>query len=270
MSNSIHPEKLIRLLDYTSLNDTDTPESITEFCHQAETPLGPVAAVCVYPQFVNLAKSILMDTSIPVATVINFPFGNESLESCYTAIKQAINSGATEIDAVIPYQLFLAGNEQVITEYVEAYRDACSENILLKIILETGALQKPEQIAEASLQAINAGADFIKTSTGKISQGASLEAAAIILETIKIYQSELTSVSLDINHGSTAHFSNKKRPLGLKISGGISSIPQAETYYQLATHLMGQHWVSPATFRIGSSRLLACVTNKIAFKNFRR
>lgn len=255
MTRSYHPSQLIKCLDYTSLNETDTVESITQFCHQAENKWGKVAAVCVYPQYVSLAESILRNTGIKIATVVNFPLGNESVENCYAAIKQAINSGASEIDAVIPYQLFLSGHHQVITEYVQAYREACAYPVLLKIILETGMYQHVDQIAHASELAINAGADFIKTSTGKVPQGASLQAATAILTTIKSYQSTFTQ-SISVSDKNSAIFFDK-HPVGIKISGGISSIPQAEAYYHLAEDIMGANWVSPGTFRMGSSRLLA-------------
>lgn len=236
-----NPKSLIKLLDYTSLNDTDTQNSITDFCAKAETQLGNVAAVCVYPQFVHLAKSILINSSIHIATVINFPSGHAPVFECRTAIKQAIDAGADEIDAVIPYQLFLEGNTSIIAEYVTAYRDACGTDALLKVILETGAYQNPEQISDASHKAIEAGADFIKTSTGKIAEGASLTAAGAILNVIKKCSLSITS---------------KQKSIGLKISGGVSSIAQAESYYLLAAKIMGYDWISANTFRIGSSRLL--------------
>jgi deoxyribose-phosphate aldolase len=192
-----------------------------------------VAAVCVYPAFVKQAVAALHGTSVNVATVINFPEGNHSLTSVTHAIQSALNEGAEEIDIVFPYPRYLAGEKTDVKEYLHACKLACGDH-LLKVILETGALKDLHIIAAASELAIEAGADFLKTSTGKIAIGATLEAAAVMLQTIR----------------------NKSNDsVGFKVSGGVRTIPQALEYIALAEKIMGADWVTPAHFRIGASQL---------------
>ncbi|SRR5579883_448150 len=230
--------KLIPLIDLTSLNDTDTESSIAAFCEKATTPYGQVAAVCVYPQFVRLVADQFAGTPVTTATVANFPQGSESLEATLVEIGQALQEGAQEIDVVFPYHRYLAGEQQYAHQFIVACKAACGEDVLLKVILETGILKDPAIIADASLEAFTAGADFIKTSTGKIAEGATLEAAATML--------------LAIQHATP----QLKRPLGLKISGGIREVSQAAQYLELADYIMGRDWASPKTFRIGTSKLV--------------
>jgi len=225
---------LLQLIDLTSLNDSDTAETISAVCQKAVTSFGHVAAVCFYPQFVKLAKSKLANTPVKIATVANFPEGNQSLEHIFSVIKQAISDGANEIDVVFPYQDFLKGDKEKSYELIRQCKAACGESILLKVILETGALMQDAVIAEVSYNVCHAGADFLKTSTGKISVGATLDAARVMLETIK----------------------KIPRSIGIKISGGVRSIEQAGQYIELAQHIMGPQWISPAHFRIGASQLV--------------
>lgn len=222
--------QLFRLIDLTRLNDDDNDTTITELCQQASSPLGKVAAICIYPTFISLAKHL--QPTINVATVCNFPSGNQSLELTLKEIQQAIELGADEIDLVFPYQAFLKGD----TNYCERFIQQCRLATLkpLKIILETGAFPNQIQIAAATKVAINSGADFIKTSTGKIKLGASLEAAEAILTTIK-----------QVNPNT-----------GFKVSGGVATIEQARTYINLAKRLLGADYITPNHFRIGASRLV--------------
>lgn len=230
--------KLIGLIDLTSLNDTDTNASIAAFCEKAQTSFGHVAAVCVYPQFVRLCAAQFAGTPVRTATVVNFPEGRDDLDSVLLATGRALDDGAQEIDVVFPYSRFLAGDKDFAHIFVESCKAACGDNVQLKVILETGAMPDVESIAEASRVALIAGADFIKTSTGKIPAGASLEAAAAMLLVIR----ELTP--------------QLKRRSGIKVSGGIREIPQAAAYVELAEKIMGKDWVAPETFRIGASRLV--------------
>lgn len=226
-------KKLLSLIDLTSLNDSDSSESITALCQKAVTSLGHVAAVCVYPQFVKKASSLLVGTPVKIATVVNFPHGTDPLDLVSELIQQVVHDGAQEVDVVFPYSEYLAGHKFAARDFIKTCKEQCGEHILLKVILETGALQDPEVIAEVAREAVEAGADFLKTSTGKIAVGATLEAAQAMLMVIK----------------------ESDRLVGLKVSGGVRTIEQAEKYISLAEQIMGEGWVSPETFRIGASQL---------------
>lgn len=225
------------LVDLTSLNASDTEASIASFCEKARSPYGHVAAVCVYPQFTRLIAAEFSETPIKTATVANFPTGDASLESVLLEIGSALAEGAQEVDVVFPYKRYLAGDKTYGHEFVTACRAACGKDVLLKVILETGVLQDLKIIAAASYEALYAGADFIKTSTGKTDIGASLEAAAVMLMVVKAMSTQ------------------EKRSFGVKVSGGIRDFAQAGLYLDLADKIMGRGWVAPETFRIGSSAL---------------
>jgi deoxyribose-phosphate aldolase len=227
----------IHCLDYTSLNETDKEDDIRVLCQQALTPKGNVAAVCLYPQFVAFAKRELASTAIQIATVVNFPTGEQSLTSVTADIKAALFAGADEIDLVFPYKAYLQGQHHAAVELVKAAKQTCG-NKRLKVILETGELQQANLITEVSTACLQAGADFLKTSTGKVAVGATLEAAALMLNAIKLYQAE------------------HQRTVGFKASGGVRSVHQTVEYLQLVRLIMGDNWVSPQTFRLGASRLL--------------
>lgn len=220
----------IACMDYTTLSDDDDEASVTQLCQSAKE--ATVAAVCIYPPFVTLAKSILKDSGIAVATVTNFPAGNDALSDVLALTEQALADGADEIDLVIPYQIYQTGDQKAAVEYVSASKALCGDRVL-KVILETGALSR-EIIADMSRDCIAAGADFLKTSTGKIAQGASLEAAANMLLAIR-----------EVNPN-----------VGCKVSGGIRTAQSAAEYIGLASAIMGEDWVTPAHFRIGASSLL--------------
>ena len=227
--------KILSLLDLTSLNDSDTPAVIDALCSNATQSIGKVAAVCVYPPFVAQSRARLPESSgINVATVVNFPTGDEPLADVLAQTQQALADGANEIDLVFPYQALQQGN-------ADAGAAMCSQIATLvhrhsgslKVILETGALTDA-QIIQAAQIAILAGADFLKTSTGKIPQGASLSASALMLDVI----------------------AQSKQPVGLKISGGVRDITAAQAYIDQAAAKMGADWVRPENFRIGASSLL--------------
>lgn len=229
---------IINCLDYTSLNDTDTEDTIRTLCDRAITPLGHVAAVCVYPDFVKLAHLQLQNTGIHIATVVNFPRGSENLDDILTDTKAALFEGADEIDVVLPYESYLNGDRENAIRVIYAVKKTCGDKIV-KVILETGELNTAEMIRGASTDALSAGADFLKTSTGKVAVGATPEAAIVMLKAIKKYQPKT------------------EKTLGLKISGGIRTEQDAAQYIELARSIMGENWVSPHTFRIGASSLLA-------------
>lgn len=231
-------QRLISLMDYTNLNPEDSESDIAAFFEKAQTPFGPVAAVCILPQFVHFALDEFRDSSIRVATVANFPEGVSSLETVLLEIGSALENGVQEIDIVFPYHRYLAGERQYVQSFISMCKEACGEHVLLKVILETGVLKEAPIIADASYDALAAGADFIKTSTGKLSEGATLEAAATMLLVAKHIAPQL------------------KRPVGVKVSGGIKTASDAIQYLELADNILGGKIVKPQTFRIGASKLL--------------
>lgn len=222
--------KIRSLIDLTSLNDHDDLQTIAQLCQRSQH----VAAVCVYPAFVADAKQQLANTTVKVATVANFPTGDQSLAVTLSQIKDAIAQGADEIDVVLPYQAFLSGDSETAAMFIAQCKENCGSHCL-KVILETGAFPNQTLLTTACQLAIDNGADFLKTSTGKIPQGASLDAATTILNVIKASQ----------------------RPdVGFKASGGIRSAEQAMAYLSLATAIMGEQWITPAHMRFGASSLL--------------
>lgn len=234
----VTPAKILSLIDLTSLNDSDDESTIETLCKKAINHGDHVAAVCVYPRFVKQAVKFFMGKPVHVATVVNFPGGNDPLDTVLDSIRQSVDHGAAEIDVVFPYQLYLSGKKHEAYQFIYACREHCPKNILLKVILETGALLDSFQIEEVSRNVLLAGADFLKTSTGKIAVGATLDAAKIMLNAIKQMSPELN------------------RPIGFKASGGIRTILQAKQYIDLAAQIMGYEWVIPQHFRLGASQLV--------------
>ena len=236
-------QRALPLLDLTSLNEDDTPAVIRALCKKAVTPFGSVAAVCVYPAFVKLASECLARTPVKIATVINFPDGQDSLIEIEKGVRDALFDGAQEIDVVIDYRDFIAGNTERSQAIIALCKKYCIEkNAQLKVILETGELKKPELIAKASELSIAAGADFLKTSTGKVAINATLEAATIMLQASK-------------NHHSNIAF---------KAAGGVRTCAQAEPYLALADKILGSDWVTAAHFRFGASGLLDDILTVLA------
>lgn len=233
--------QMIGLIDLTSLSAEDTPDSIRALCAKAITPQGAVACVCVYPQFVPVVKECLTGSAVKIAAVSNFPAGGDDIEATTTDIAQSIALGANEIDVVMPYQRFLAGDDDFILDFIQRCAAACKNKATLKVILETGALITSELIRRASILAIKGGADFIKTSTGKISIGATLNAAETMLLAIR----------------------ESNRNVGFKASGGIRSINDAIPYLQLASEIMGPAWLDAGHFRLGASSLLDNIISEL-------
>ncbi|KZN57509.1 hypothetical protein N473_06400 [Pseudoalteromonas luteoviolacea CPMOR-1] len=237
--------RVLELMDLTSLNEEDTPQSIIAMLDSIDENIALPAAVCVYPQFVALCKAELASRgwqSIKVATVTNFPCGEQSLTQVLAQTQQAIGDGADEIDLVMPYNQVVAGDPDTPWQYVHSSKQVCGMSAKLKVIIETGVLEKSELIAQASDIAILAGADFIKTSTGKVPVNATLAAAQVMIERIK---------------------SNGK-PVGFKAAGGVKTVAQGLPYLTLATDIMGADWVSSSMFRFGASSLLTDVKRVVA------
>ena len=232
--------RLLGLIDLTSLNDA-RDDKIAALCAKAVTPHGNVAAVCSWPDFAAEMVNALEGTGIPAAVVVNFPSGDGSLEAAMAEAQAAADAGAGELDLVWPYKAWLSGEHKAAMAMILAVKET-GRGAKLKVILESGAFESLEELAAASRDAIVAGADFLKTSTGKIAQGASPAAARVMLEAIR----------------ETA------RPVGFKASGGIRSVAEAEAYLALAEEIMGPDWPRPETFRIGASRLLDDVLGALA------
>lgn len=231
--------RTLAAMDLTRLDDSDTPERIEALCASADTPWGRPAAVCVYPEFVATARAALARhglTGVRVATVVNFPDGADDADRAVREIRRALGAGADEIDAVLPWRSFRAGHHAAAARFVRACRDACGERTL-KVILETGELYDDGLIERASGLAIAGGADFIKTSTGKMPVNATPSAARIMLETIR---------------GSGGR-------CGFKAAGGIRTLDDAARYFALADAILGPDWATPARFRLGASALLGDV-----------
>jgi deoxyribose-phosphate aldolase len=229
-------------LDLSSLDEADSAPKIGALCMQAARPaagLPPVAAVCVLPNFVRAAAKMVAGTSVRVATVAGgFPDGQATLERRVAEIGTAVKSGAQEIDTVLSSTALDAGGETTAFDELAASREACGPEITMKVILETGSLLDADKIRQAADLAMRAGADFIKTSTGKISGGASVPAARTMMQAVKAYEKE----------------SGKR--VGIKVSGGIRKADQALEYLALLDKELGEAWATPKHFRIGASVLL--------------
>ena len=225
--------RALAALDLTDLNDDCDGAAIGRLCGRAVTAHGPVAAVCLWPRFVARARPLLAGSGVKIATVVNFPSGDEAPESVEADIRAAIAGGADEIDLVLPYRALIAGRDAIAREMVARAR-ATAPGATLKVILETGELGHSGRIEHAAGLAIAAGADFIKTSTGKVRLNATPEAARIMLQAI----------------------ANSGRPVGLKPAGGIRTVVDAGQYLALADAIMGPDWATPERFRLGASGVL--------------
>lgn len=238
-------KQVFSCIDNTTLNGTDNEAHVEAFCrHTME--MGQVAAVCVYPRFVSVARKTLEGSGIRVASVAGaFPHGQLPLHLKVEEVKYAIGEGADEIDMVLSRGALLAGEDNIVRDEVAVLKEAC-QGRTLKVILETGELLTPEvspftshlsPLWRASQLAIDGGADFIKTSTGKIGIGATLEAAEIMLNVI----------NENVKKG--------KKKVGFKAAGGISTPEEALAYAELAKKILGDDYINNQTFRIGASRL---------------
>lgn len=232
MSDAALARRAIRLLDLTDLSDEAGEAGLEALCKRALMPPGPVAAICIWPRFVAKARRLLAGTPVRIATVVNFPSGEEPVAEVATGIAAALAEGADEVDLVLPWRRMLEGDVAAAQTMLQAARAACGDSTL-KIILETGEYHDQAEVKAAAELAIAAGADFIKTSTGKTARSATPEAARTMLGVI----------------------ATCGRPVGLKPSGGIRSLADAALYLSLADEIMGPHWATPQSFRFGASGL---------------
>jgi deoxyribose-phosphate aldolase len=234
---------VIRCLDLTSLEGDETSEQVAALCDKALRPdpadpeIPSVAAVVLYPPLVAIAADRLRGTSVRVATVIGFPVPAEPLAKRLAEIHAALDAGADEIDIVLDRQAFLSGRKEAAGEEISRAKEAAGSAVL-KVILETGELESDERIREAAMLAMSAGADFLKSSTGKTRTGATPEAALVMMEAVRGF------------HGEGG------RAVGVKLSGGIRTTDQAMGYMKMLRETLGEDWLTPDRFRIGASALL--------------
>ncbi|MCS7273357.1 MAG: deoxyribose-phosphate aldolase [Fimbriimonadales bacterium] len=243
----------ISMCDLTTLEGADTVEKVRRLCSRARQPYTPragmpdaetvaappVAAVCVYPNFIGVAKEALQGTPVKVATVATaFPSGQYPFSLRLADVKWAIREGADEIDMVINRGAFLQGDYRRVFDEIARVKELCGERVRLKVILETGELGDYDAIRRAAHIALMAGADFIKTSTGKIQPAATLPATLVMLEAIRDF------------------YDATGRAVGMKPAGGIRTAKDALRYLVLVYETLGEMWLTPERFRFGASALL--------------
>lgn len=239
--NALH--LALNMIDLTTLEGKDTEGKIKQMCYKAMHPadhlqnIPTVAAVCVYPNHVKTAKKYLINSDIKVASVATaFPSGNSSLKIKLADTKMAIDAGADEIDMVISRGEFLKGNYAYVYDEIATIKEAC-KNARLKVILETGELSTLDNVRKASDIAMHAGADFIKTSTGKIQPAATMQVTLVMLYAIKDY------------------YEKTGKQIGMKPAGGISTAKSAIQYLNMLHEILGDDWMNNHWFRFGASSL---------------
>ena len=227
-------QRALGMVDLTDLTDNCNKAAIEDLCRRAQTPFGPVGAICIWPRYVAHAHKLLRGTGIPIATVVNFPDGNQSIDITVAETRAALDDGALEIDMVIPYQMLKKNEEARVQAMLVAIRTATADKALLKVIIEAGELEEEALIQRASDLAIQAGADFIKTSTGKVPVNATPEFAKIMINAI----------------------ADSKKQVGFKPAGGIKTTEDCGVYLEIADDIMGPDWAQPGTMRFGASSVL--------------
>jgi len=237
--------RALACLDLTDLSDDCGAGDINELCKKAQTRYGSVAAVCIWPQFVRQASRALRDTQIKIATVVNFPEGDHPTSDVIEMTQKAREDGADEIDMVIPWKALLEGHPENVSARVARVKRA-ADGAIVKSILETGMLITPELIQQATRGAIEGGADFVKTSTGKVRVNATPQSARIILEEIRAMGED---------------------DVGFKAAGGVKTTQDAAEYLAIADEIMGPDWARPEQFRFGASSVLDALLATLAGKD---
>jgi deoxyribose-phosphate aldolase len=237
-------ERAISMVDLTTLEGADTPGKVLSLCDKARQPdpddgsVPSVAAVCVYPDLVATAKRALIGSSVKVASVATaFPSGRASVAVKLADVRDAIDAGADEVDMVIDRGAFLIGHFAEVLDEVRAVREACGPR-LLKVILETAELATYDNVRRASWIAMLGGADFLKTSTGKVTPAATLPVALVMLEAVREF-AQLTGIKV-----------------GVKVAGGIRNAKDAIRYLVVVNETTGPDWLDAGHFRFGASSLL--------------
>jgi deoxyribose-phosphate aldolase len=242
----------LSMIDLTTLEGKDTKGKVRQLCYKAIHPhdsikdLPTVAAICVYPSHVSTAKKALKGSDIKVASVATgFPSGQSSLDAKLNETKFAVEQGADEIDMVISRGQFLAGNYQYVFDEIASVKEACGK-VHLKVILETGELDTLDNVRKASEIAMFAGADFIKTSTGKIQPAATLQVTYVMLDAIKDF------------------YLRTGKMIGMKPAGGISTSKVALQYLVMLNEVLGEKWMNKNYFRFGASSLVKDILMQLA------
>lgn len=234
----------VAMTDLTTLEGMDSPGRVRQLCHKALHPLpgrgdvGPVAAVCVYPDLVRVAVEALRGSPVQVASVATgFPSGRTALDLKLEETRRAVGDGAAEIDMVIDRGAFFAGHYGQVFDEIGRVKEACGA-AHLKVILETGELRTYDNVRRAARIALLAGADFVKTSTGKVQPAATLPVTLLLLESVR------------------DHYLETGRRVGVKAAGGIRSAKDALRYLVVVNETCGDLWLTPDAFRFGASTLL--------------
>ncbi len=250
-------KQLLGAVELTTLKVTDSQESVLKFTEKvnafadAHPELPHLATICVYPNFAKIVSESLEADQVEVACVSGgFPSSQTFLEVKTIETALAVHDGATEIDMVLNVGAFLSGDYETCADEIAEIKSAAAE-APLKVILETGALQTAENIKKASILSIYAGADFIKTSTGKIEPAATPEAALVMCETIREYY-KLTGTKI-----------------GFKAAGGINTVSDAVGYYTIVREVLGEEWIKEGLFRIGTSRLANLLVSEILGEDYK-
>jgi deoxyribose-phosphate aldolase len=233
----------LSMIDHTTLEGKDSKGKVEQLCSKAKMPYAPmpdlpnVAAVCVYPTMISIAKKALKNSTVKVASVATaFPSGMSALNIKLDETRYAVEQGADEIDMVISRGEFLKENYSYIFDEIAAVKEACGD-AHLKVILETGELETLENVRKASDIAMHAGADFIKTSTGKVNPAATQPVTLVMLEAIRDF------------------YTKTGRMIGMKPAGGIRKAKEALQYLVLVNETLGPNWLTPEYFRFGASSL---------------
>lgn len=239
-------QDLLPFLDATYLEDKTHLPDLMRLCDAIKIAPALPAGICVFSRCLTLVKETLKNIPLAFISVINFPKGESSFSQIQSEIKEALSKGATELDIVVPYQSYLQGDRAQMKDFMAFCRRNTPATVKLKWILETGEIKNPQDIYHLSLLACENGADFIKTSTGKVKNGTSLEATACMLQAIKDY------------------FERTQIRVGLKVSGGVRTLPQAMLYVQQVKTMQSEDELNPQHFRIGASQLfyLLCEENQ--------
>jgi deoxyribose-phosphate aldolase len=225
-------------MDATCLDDHASEAVITQLCQLVKSAPTRVASICVYPKWITFVKNYFKNSPLAITTVINFPKATLDRQSMQKHIQAALQAGADEIDIVFPYETFDANKPQLTLDYLQSAKADCGDH-LLKVIIESGQAPSLEWIEQATLCVVQSGADFVKTSTGKTPQGATPEAVKMMAFTLK----------------------EAERLCGLKISGGVRTIEQANQYLDIVQSILGASFITQKWLRLGASSLLeACIT----------
>ncbi len=232
------PLDWIRFLDLTRLEAREgDDEAVAALCHRAIAGPGHVAAVCIYPAYVRLARRLLRGTDIAIATVANFPGGDQPLDQVLAAVEAALRDGATEIDVVAPYGRWMQGDRHAVSALIDPVVNLCAARALVKVILETGLIPSSGQRQALARECARPGVAFLKTSTGKARYGATVDGVEDLAQVL-------------------ARLRDAGRCVGLKIAGGVRTRAQLLLYHEIVVRNLGARFVQPETLRIGASSLL--------------